>query len=152
MNHKIYLSCFLFSAILIIMSSCAVLPIKQSTGINETSPGSNIAQATPNPIRNPVVISRVDSENNLETIYVTNISIKMIDITGYTLYSPKFNAHINFPKTVLQPGESLTITNGPLAEQFSEGLFWLDEITLEKKGDYLVLLNLSGRAIWYYTK
>ena len=138
--------------ILIFLSACNSVRNTPASALNTPVPVITTIQATPNPLKDTVVISKVESENDLEIIYVTNISNKDIDITGYTLFSPVNNLHINFPKMDLQPGTSYKIYNGPKGRQVSDGLFWQDKILLSKPGDYVVLLNYSGRAIWFFTR
>ncbi len=58
--------------------------------------------------------------------------------------------HVVLPNVTISPGGSFKVYNGLEAGKTNEGIKWLDEPVLRQPGDYIVLLNPAGRAIWYY--
>jgi hypothetical protein len=149
-NIRLFLA--ILFLVLLTMSACAITGSQQATETVESSLRNNIPTSTPDPIKDPVIISTVDSIAGLETITVTNISDIPQDITGFSLLIPNTSEYIDFPETKLEPGASLKIYNGPDAKLMTDGIIWRDQVTLKISGDYIILLNRAGRALWYYTK
>jgi hypothetical protein len=137
----------------LMVPACVPSAAQPPTETDELSPVSTatlLPISTPDPIVNPIVISKVERSGGLETIFVTNISNMTQDITGFTLFIKNTTDHINFPTTILEPGTSLKVYNGPDARSLTDGLFWRDQFALNNPGDTVILLNFASRAIWYY--
>ncbi|MGB9872933.1 MAG: lamin tail domain-containing protein [Anaerolineae bacterium] len=86
----------------------------------------------------------------MEIIVITNISDTEQDLEGMALLNPVTMEHVLFPSVTLPPGGSFKVYNGLETGKITDGIKWLDEPVLRQSGDYVVLLNPAGRAIWYY--
>lgn len=106
---------------------------------------------TPDPSVSPLVISEVThTSEGIEVIVITNISSSEQNLEGMALLNPVTMEHVALPNVTISPGGSFKVYNGPEAGKITEGMKWLDEPVLRQSGDYIVLLNPAGRAIWYY--
>ncbi len=99
----------------------------------------------------PIIISEVTHpREGIEVIVITNISNSEQNLAGMALLNPVTMEHAVLPSVTIPPGGSFKVYNGPEAGKTNEGIKWLDEPVLHQPGDYIVLLNPAGRAIWYY--
>lgn len=120
-----------------------------STG--ESYPGVPPVTDTPDPSVSPLIISEVTRpREGTEVIVITNISGSEQNLEGMALLNPVTMEYVVFPNVTLLPGGSFKVYNGLKAEKIADGIKWLDEPVLRQPGDYIVLLNRAGRAIWYY--
>jgi hypothetical protein len=156
MRFKFFITLVILILVSLLVSACGEKTAGLTPAVQQaTEPvayGNDIPASTPNPLKDPIIISAVESKAGLETIYVTNISNVIQDITGFSLIIPETSEHINFPETKLEPGTSLRVYNGSGASLQTDGVFWRDQIILKLPGDSIILLNHAGRVIWYYTK
>lgn len=117
----------------------------------ESYPGIPLLTDTPDPAVSPVIISEVTkTEEGAEVIVVKNISNSDQNLGGMGLLNPATMEHIPLPDLTLAPGDSFKVYNGMLTGKITDGIRWLEEPILRQPGDYIVLLNQAGRAIWYY--
>jgi len=107
---------------------------------------------TPDPNISPIIISEVINQDDTEIIIIKNIGNSKINLHGMALLNPVTMDHIFLPDKTLLPGSSFKIYNGRRVGTISDGIKWLDTPILRQSGDYIVLLNPAGRAIWYYVK
>lgn len=120
-----------------------------STG--KSHPGVPPVTDTPDPSVSPLIISEViHLPEGTEVIVITNIGSSEQNLEGMALLNPVTMEHIVFPNVTISPGGSFKVYNGPEIGKITEGIKWLDEPVLRQPGDYIVLLNPAGRAIWYY--
>lgn len=105
---------------------------------------------TPDPAISPIIISEVITQGEVEVITIKNISNVEQNLRGMALLNPVTMEHVFLPEKTLLPGDSFKVYNGPDVGKVSDGIKWLGEPVLRQPGDYIVLLNPAGRAIWYY--
>lgn len=149
-----------FLMILFLAAGCSQKTVITAAPTTNATPGNqSVSQpaegvfksnVTVDPNKTPVIISQVVHENGLETIYVTNVSDKKQDISGFTLLIQETSEHQNIINTSLEAGASLKVFNGPEAKNQKDGLVWLDHPILVNRGDQVILLKAS-RVIWTFT-
>jgi hypothetical protein len=106
---------------------------------------------TPDASLTSIVISEVRHENDVESIYVTNISSATQDISNYMIYSPELDVRKIFPSNlILEPGESFVLYNGANLDSFPAEQRWLDTPILTEALDEVWLTNSAGRILYYF--
>jgi len=106
---------------------------------------------TPDASLTSIIISEVRHENDVESIYVTNISSETKDISNYMIYSPELDVRKIFPSNlVLEPGESFILCNGANLESYPAEQRWLDTPILTEALDEVWLTNSAGRILYYF--
>jgi len=106
---------------------------------------------TPDPSLTSIIVSEVRHENDVESIYITNISSETQDISNYMIYSPKLDVRKIFPSNlVLEPGESFILYNGANLESYPTEQRWLDKPILTEVLDEVWLTNNAGRILYYF--
>lgn len=106
---------------------------------------------TPDPSLTSIIVSEVRHENDVESIYITNISSETQDISNYMIYSPKLDVRKIFPSNlVLEPGESFILYNGANLESYPAEQRWLDKPILTEVLDEVWLTNSAGRILYYF--
>jgi hypothetical protein len=106
---------------------------------------------TPDASLTSIVISEVRHENDVESIYVTNISSATQDISNYMIYSPELDVRKIFPSNlILEPGESFVLYNGANLDSFPVEQQWLDTPILTEALDEVWLTNSAGRILYYF--
>lgn len=133
------------------LSSLSPLSPLGSADVGKPYPTTPSAIVTPDPAVSPLVISGViHTPRGEEIIIITNISDSEQNLKGMALLDPVTMEYVILPNFTLPPGDSFRVYNGPGTEKIVEGIKWLDRPVLRQSGDYIVLLNPAGRAIWYY--
>lgn len=98
-----------------------------------------------------IIVSEVQHEDNVETIFIKNISSSTQDISSYMVYSPKLDVRKILPSNlILEPGESFALYNGADLEKFPEDQRWLDAPVLTEALDEVWLTNAAARIIYYF--
>ena len=106
---------------------------------------------TPDASLTSIIISEVRHENDVESIYVTNISSETKDISNYMIYSPELDVRKIFPSNlVLEPGESFILYNSANLESYPAEQRWLDTHILTEALDEVWLTNSAGRILYYF--
>ncbi len=98
-----------------------------------------------------IIVSEVQHEDDVESIYIKNISSVAQDISSYMIYSPKFDLRKILPSNlILEPGDTFVLYNGPDLENYPEDQRWLDESALTEVLDEVWLTNSAARIIYYF--
>lgn len=98
-----------------------------------------------------IIVSEVQHEDDVESIYIKNISSTTQNISSYMIYSPKLDTRKILPSNlILEPGESFVLYNGADLEKFPEDQRWLDEQVLTEALDEVWLTNSAARIIYYF--
>lgn len=106
---------------------------------------------TPDAALTSVIVSEVRHENEVESIYITNISAATQDISNYMIYSPEMDARKIFPSNlILEPGESFVLYNGANLGSFPSDQQWLDTPVLIEVLDEVWLTNGAARIMYYF--
>lgn len=131
-------------------SSTYPFPAEQETQVpSYMVPG--FVTMTPDANLTSIIISEVRHENDVESIYITNISSETKDISNYMIYSPELDVRKIFPSNlVLEPGESFVLYNGANLDSFPVEQRWLDTPILTEALDEVWLTNSAGRILYYF--
>ncbi len=106
---------------------------------------------TPDASLTSIIVSEVQHEDDVESIYIKNISSVTQDISSYMIYSPKFDVRKILPSDlILEPGDTFILYNGPDLENFPEDQRWLNESALTEVLDEVWLTNAAARIIYYF--
>jgi len=106
---------------------------------------------TPDAALTSIIVSEVRHENEVESIYITNISSQTQDISNYMIYSPEMDARKIFPSNlILEPGESFVLYNGANLGSFPADQQWLDTPVLTEVLDEVWLTNSAARIMYYF--
>ena len=106
---------------------------------------------TPDAALVSIIVSEVQHEEGVETIYIKNISSTSQDISNYMIYSPKLDVRMIFPSNlILQPDETFALYNGENLENYPEAQRWLAEPALTDTLDEVWLTNSAARIIYYF--
>ena len=106
---------------------------------------------TPDATLTSIVVSEVRHEDEVESIYITNISSATQDISNYMIYSPEMDARKIFPSNlILEPGESFVLYNGANLQSFPVDQQWLDTPVLTEVLDEVWLTNGAARILYYF--
>ncbi len=98
-----------------------------------------------------IIVSEVQHEGDVESIYIKNISSTTQDISSYMIYSPKLDVRKILPSNlILEPGETFVLYNGANLEKFPEEQRWLDAPVLTEALDEVWLTNAAARIIYYF--
>ena len=92
---------------------------------------------TPDASLTSIIVSEVQHENDVESIYIKNISSDTQDISNYMVYC-------------LEPGESFVLFNGADLEKFPVDQRWLDAPVLTEVLDEVWLTNAAARIVYYF--
>lgn len=106
---------------------------------------------TPDASLTSIIVSEVRHEDELESIFIKNISSTNQDISNYMIYSPKLDVRKIFPSNlILEPDESFIIFNGADLENYPVDQRWLDAPVLTEVLDEVWLTNNAARIIYYF--
>jgi len=106
---------------------------------------------TPDASLTSIIVSEVCHEDDVESIYIKNISSTTQEISNYMIYSPKLDVRKIFPSNlVLEPGESFVLYNGANLEKYPEAQRWLDAPVLTDTLDEVWLTNSAARILYYF--
>jgi len=106
---------------------------------------------TPDATLTSIIVSEVRHEDEVESIYITNISSEKQDISNYMIYSPEMDSRKIFPSNlILEPGESFVLYNGADLQSFPADQQWLDTPVLTEVLDEVWLTNSAARIIYYF--
>jgi len=106
---------------------------------------------TPDASLTSIIVSEVQHENDVESIYIKNISSDTQDISNYMIYSPKLDLRKILPSNlILEPGESFVVHNGADLEKFPVDQRWLDAPVLTEVLDEVWLTNAAARIVYYF--
>ena len=127
------------------------LVIKMSPLATPTTPSMRPTD-TPDPSRTPLIIALVAvNEEGREVVLIKNIGPELLDLEGFSIYSPSQDRRFDFPPNfVLSPGESVAIYSGVAKEQVKDGFFWTRERLWIEENDDVLLLNPAGRVVFWY--
>lgn len=106
---------------------------------------------TPDAKLNSIIVSEVRHENDVESIYITNISSTNQDISNYMIYSPAKDVRKILPSNlILKPGESYILFNGADLSSHPADQQWLDTPILTEALDEVWLTNSAARILYYF--
>ena len=106
---------------------------------------------TPDASLTSIIVSEVRHEDDVESIYIKNISSTTQDISSYMIYSPKLDVRKILPSNlILEPGETFVLYNGPDLENYPEDQRWLDTPVLTEALDEVWLTNSAARILYYF--
>lgn len=106
---------------------------------------------TPDASLSSIIVSEVQHEGDVESIYIKNISSSTQDISSYMIYSPKLDVRKILPSNlILGPGESFVLYNGANLESFPVDQQWLDTPVLTEVLDEVWLTNSAARILYYF--
>ncbi len=98
-----------------------------------------------------IIVSEVQHEDGVESIYIKNISSVTQDISSYMIYSPKLDVRKILPSNlILEPGDTFVLYNGADLGKFPEDQRWLDAPLLTEALDEVWLTNGAARIIYYF--
>jgi hypothetical protein len=107
---------------------------------------------TPDANLTSIIVSEVQHEEDVESIYIKNISSDNQDVSNYMIYSPKLDVRKILPNNlILEPGESFVLYNGADLGKFPEDQRWLDAPVLTEALDEVWLTNAAAAIIYYFT-
>ena len=126
------------------------IPVQQETEVPDyLVPG--FVTMTPDANLTSIIVSDVQHESDVESIYITNISSETQDISNYMIYSPKLDVRKILPSNlILEPGESFILYNGANLESHSVDQRWLDIPVLTEVLDEVWLTNSAARILYYF--
>lgn len=106
---------------------------------------------TPDANLTSIIVSEVRHENDVESIYLTNISAIDQDISNFMVYSPALDVRKILPSNlVLKPGESFILYNGANLSNLPADQQWLDTPILTQALDEVWLTNSAARILYYF--
>lgn len=106
---------------------------------------------TPDASLSSIIVSEVQHEDDVESIYIKNISSTTQDISSYMIYSPKLDVRKILPSNlILEPGETFILYNGAHLDEFPEEQRWLDTPVLTETLDEVWLTNAAARIMYYF--
>jgi hypothetical protein len=107
---------------------------------------------TPDPARTPLIIAGATiGDDGHEVVLVKNISAKKLDLSSHLLYNPLTGQRFIFPAGVaLASGETVEVHSGTGKEMSEGGLFWTEESVWKGENEDILLLNPTGRLIYWY--
>jgi len=107
---------------------------------------------TPDPAKTPLIIADAAiGDDGHEVVQIKNISAEKLDLSGHSLYNPLTEQQFDFPSGVeLAPGETVEVHSGTSKEAATGGLFWTEEAVWGGENEDVLLLNPTGRLIFWY--
>jgi len=98
-----------------------------------------------------IIVSEVQHEGDVESIYIKNISSTSQDISNYMIYTPKLDLRKILPSNlILEPGDTFVLYNGADLEKYPEAQRWLDTPVLTETLDEVWLTNSAARILYYF--